>query len=393
MRIQNQPPETATIRPGTSLPLETEPPPPRTALGEFARRTVIALLLAMLFFSLFYLGWRGLHVLLQAFAGVLFAVFLVALADGLHQRTRLSYGWSLALVLVTLFLITGGIAWLLANQLAIQVRQLSERLPESLEQIRMYLNEAAWGPLLLDHQPNALAQLGQAFDIRGFLTGVTGFLVGGLVILFVGIFGAAEPGLYKAGALHLVPPAHRRRANEALTALDFNLRWWLVGQAVLMVIVWLTTTAGLWLIGIPFALALGLIAGIFELVPYIGPWLSAVPAALIALTVGPTALVMTLGLYLLLHILEGYLLAPLIQRGAVHLPPALMLVAQILLGEVLGPIGLFVAAPATLCVIVLLKMLYVEDTLGDQSVDVPGEPGNEVRQANGEVGATPESAR
>jgi predicted PurR-regulated permease PerM len=117
-----------------------------------------------------------------------------------------------------------------------------------------------------------------------------------------------------------------------------------------------------------------------ELVPYIGPWLSAIPAALMALLLGPTELLMTLGLYLGLHVVEGYVLVPLIQRRTVKLAPALTLVLQILLGSMLGILGLFVAAPLTVAMVVLVKMLYVEDALGDQSVDVPGEPDNVVKQ-------------
>jgi predicted PurR-regulated permease PerM len=344
---------------------------------------VVAVLIAILLLALAYLLWRGVHVLLQAFAGVLFAVFLSALAEGLRKWTRLPYGWALAIVLCALFLLAGGLGWFLANHLAQQARELSARLPQSLEQLREYLSERPWGRLVLDHAPDArehLGRLGQFGDVGGMLSGVTSFLVTLLVILFVGIFGAAEPGLYRAGLLHLIPPAQRPRAEEALDALVFNLRWWIVGQVFLMFLMWVTTTAGLWLIGIPFALVLGLIAGLLELVPYVGPWISAVPAALIAMTVSPTHLVLVLALYLALHIVESYIVVPLVQRRAVHLPPAVTLVAQVLLGELLGIMGLFVAAPLTLCAVVLLKMLYVEDALGDHRVDVPGEPGNEQKQ-------------
>jgi predicted PurR-regulated permease PerM len=168
----------------------------------------------------------------------------------------------------------------------------------------------------------------------------------------------------------------------------FNLRWWLMGQVVLMIVIGVTTTLGLWLIGVPLALSLGIIAGVFELVPYAGPWLSVVPAALIALLMSPTHLLLVLGLYLFLHMLEGYVLLPLMQRRVVLLPPALTLVAQVLLGELLGLRGLFVAAPLTVAVVVLLKMLYVEDTLGDKDVEVPGEAANGKPAAPAREGVT-----
>ena len=141
-----------------------------------------------------------------------------------------------------------------------------------------------------------------------------------------------------------------------------------------MVIIGVTTAIGLALIGVPLALSLGLIAGILEAVPYLGPWLSAVPAVLMALLLSPVHVLATLGLYLALHILEGYVLLPLIQRRAVHLPPALTLLTQVLLGQLAGFMGLFVAAPLTLAAVVLVKILYVQDTLGDETVSVPGEP-------------------
>jgi predicted PurR-regulated permease PerM len=217
--------------------------------------------------------------------------------------------------------------------------------------------------------------------LTGFVSGVAGFLEATIVILVVGIFGAAEPDLYKAGLFHLVPSRQRRRVGEALEAVVFNLRHWLVGQLTLMVILGITTAAGLRLIGMPQALTLGIMAGILELVPYIGAWLSAVPALLIALLEGPQYVLYTAGLYLFLHLLEGYILHPLIQRRAAHLPPALVLVSQAVMGEMFGPLGLFVAAPLTVAIMVLLGMLYVEDTLGDETVHVPGEPGEEAKKA------------
>jgi predicted PurR-regulated permease PerM len=217
--------------------------------------------------------------------------------------------------------------------------------------------------------------------VTGLLSGVSSFVMAGVVVLFVGLFVAAEPGLYKEGILHLVPPRRRRRAAQTLDAVGYNLRWWLVGQAVLMVTMAVTTAAGLWLIGVPMPLALGLIAGIFELVPYLGPWLSAVPAVLVALVISPWHLGMVVALYLTLHVLEGYVLVPLIQRRAVRLPPALTIVAQFLAAELFGVLGLFVAAPLTVVAVVALKMLYVEDALGDDTVDVPGEAGHAGRAA------------
>jgi predicted PurR-regulated permease PerM len=345
---------------------------------------VVATLIAVLILAVAYFLWRGAHVLLQAFAGVLFAVFLAALADAVSKHTRLSYGWSLAVVISGLFLVGGGLSYWLWSRLSVQIGELTETLPRSLEQIKGYLMQYPWGRYLVQNAPDArtgLAEAGRFTQLTGFVSGVASFLEATVVILIVGIFGAAEPGLYKAGLLHLVPPGQRPRVTEAIDAIAFNLRHWLAGQVLLMIVIAITTTVALGLIGVPMALVLGLMAGVLELVPYVGAWLAAVPAGLIALLKGPQFLAYTLGIYLLLHLLEGYVLLPLILRRAVHLAPALILVAQAMLGEMFGLIGLFVAAPLTVATTVLLKMLYVEDTLGDEAVDVPGEPGHQLNKS------------
>jgi predicted PurR-regulated permease PerM len=348
-------------------------PLPALSTPQFARRCVVFLLILVLI----YIAYQGIQVLLEAFAGVLFAVFLSTLARWLERRANIRYGLALTIVILALAAITFGVGWTLANRLAQQIAELTQQLPRSFEQIQAYLREYAWGRMLLEQVPQTTASLREEIGgfsrLTGLVTGVASFLEATVVILVVGIFGAAEPDLYFEGILHIIPATDRPRAAEALNAAIYNLRYWLLGQVFLMVVIGATTALGLWLIGIPLALALGFITGIMELVPYIGAWLAAVPAALMALLVGPTQVIITLGLYLGLHVLEGYVLVPLIQRRAVELAPAFTLVMQVLLGRLLGILGLFVAAPLTVVLVVLVKMLYVEDALGDQTVEVPGE--------------------
>ncbi len=352
-------------------------PPPGRVPESFAGRVVVAVLIALVLLGLAWLVRCGFTILLEAFAGFLLAVFLSTLAGWVNQKTHLSYGWSLFGVILILVLIFSGLGWLLSSHISGQISEMSVKLPEALHQIHAYLEKSTWGKLLLEQVPpgpGSVSQVGVFSQVTGLISGVVAVVVTALVILGVGIFGAAEQDVYYQGFLHLIPPLRRPRFCEFLQALIVNLRWWLLGQVVLMIGIGILTTLGLWLLGVPLAMSLGLIAGLVEIVPYLGPWMSAIPALLIALLVSPWTALGVAVLYVAVHILEGYVMLPLVQRRTVLLPPALTLVTQILLGELLGLMGLMVAAPLTVCVVVVVKMFYIEDLLGDENITVPGEP-------------------
>ncbi|MFC3128985.1 AI-2E family transporter [Coralloluteibacterium stylophorae] len=164
----------------------------------------------------------------------------------------------------------------------------------------------------------------------------------------------------------------RAPAAEALADSGRALRLWLGGQAVAMLAVGVLTGLGLWALGVPAALGLAIIATLLDFVPLVGPIAAAVPAILLALTVDPRTGLLTTLLYLVVQQIEGNLLQPLVQQRAVELPPALLLFALIGAGLLFGVLGVLLAAPLTVVIFVLVKRLYVRETLGEDT-DVPGE--------------------
>jgi predicted PurR-regulated permease PerM len=130
--------------------------------------------------------------------------------------------------------------------------------------------------------------------------------------------------------------AHRGRAHEVLGTLGQTLRGWLLGQFGVMVINGVLTWLGLMLIGVPQAALLGVITGVLNFIPNLGPFLAAVPALLLALSEGPTQVLSVLALFVLIQNLEGFVLTPLVQQRTVDIPPALLLTAQVLLGVLFG---------------------------------------------------------
>jgi predicted PurR-regulated permease PerM len=186
-----------------------------------------------------------------------------------------------------------------------------------------------------------------------------------LIIVFLGIYLAAQPKLYVDGLAGLFPRGMRRRICEVLTELGETLKWWLIAQGIDMFIIGTATAVGLWALRVPLALTLGVLAALFNFIPNFGPIISYVPAVLLALVDSPEKAVYVTILYIVLQNVEGYLLLPLLQRGAVDTPPAILIASQVLLTLLVGGLGLALSAPLTACALIVVKMLYIHDVLGD----------------------------
>jgi predicted PurR-regulated permease PerM len=309
------------------------------------------------------------RVLLVVFAGGLMAVALGGGADILRRRTPLGRPGGLAVVISLVVLVPFLLSGIIGPPLTGQINDLIVQLPEAVARFRQRLAEQAWASRILA-EPDALRDLMPSpKEVMGGVTSAfsqtLGVVANVFVILFIGIYGAADPGSYVSGVVHLTPKRSRDRAREVLDALAHALRWWLVGRLTMMSVVGVLTTLGLWIAGIPTPLALGLLAALLSFVPYVGPILSFVPAVLVALTVGPTKALYVAIVFGLVQTLESYVVTPLVQQRAVSLPPVILITAQIAMGVLAGATGVLLAAPLAIGVIVLLQMLYVEDVLGD----------------------------
>ena len=139
-----------------------------------------------------------------------------------------------------------------------------------------------------------------------------------------------------------------------------------------MVVVGALTGLGLWALGIPGALALGIIAGLLDFVPIVGPILAAIPAILLGFTVSPQMALATAALFVVVQQIEGNILLPLIQQRTVDLPPVLLLFSLFGIGTLLGPAGVLLAAPLTVVAFVLVKRLYVQEALHTPT-SIPGQ--------------------
>jgi predicted PurR-regulated permease PerM len=220
--------------------------------------------------------------------------------------------------------------------------------------------------------PTSPSSIGHAFF--AVFSSTVAALAGVILIIFITLFIAVDPGLYHRGLMHLFPHRHRARAGEVLSAMAFSLRRWLVTQLIAMIVIGVVTGGALALLGIRGAIALGIIAGLLEFIPYVGPIAAAIPAIAMGLLDSPQKALWVAVVFTLIQQSEGHLLIPLLMKDSLELPPVLTILSQAVMGAVFGFLGLLVAVPLLGTTMVAVKLLYVEDVVGDD-VGVPGEGG------------------
>lgn len=343
-----------------------------TLSDNFVRRTLVVIGLVTAVALLFIFAWQILNVLVLLFAGILLGVFLTGISGWIRQHTPLSHRLALAvtvLLLLGLAVISGSLA---APNLAEQSQQLGANLQQSLKNLESTLANQAWAQPLQNGLPD-LQQIGSSAgqllnQISGIFSRTFSLFINAIVVLFIGFYLAFEPDKYVNGLITLLPKPSRRRAGVVLDEVAYTLRWWLVGRFSSMAVIGVLSALGLLLLGIPLAFILGVLAGLLTFIPIIGPALALIPATLVAFTISSQQALYVFLLYMAIQILESYFITPVIQRKAVALPPVVLILSQVILGLFLGLAGVAVAAPFAAMLLVFIKMLYVHDVLGDDSM-------------------------
>jgi predicted PurR-regulated permease PerM len=334
-----------------------------------AAALVVLLVLALL---------RLLDLLILVFGAVVAATLLRGFADAIERRTPLGSTWSLTLAVLVVITVFAAFAWLFGSQLQTDLGAVARTLRESWDGLRLGIAGFPGGKDVAAAMQQARVPTDDFVPkVVGAVNWVATVAIDLVVVLFGIVFIAADPGLYRKGLALLFPREHRPLANEALVDAGKALRQWVVGLFVVMVFIGVFCGFGLWLVGVPSAAGLGLIAGLFELIPYLGPIISMVPVALVAATRGPEELALAFAVMLVVHWVEAAVVSPLVQKKMVSLPPAVSVFGVIAGGMLFGPVGLVFASPLLVVALVMVKRLWVEEALGTPT-HVPGrdpEPG------------------
>jgi predicted PurR-regulated permease PerM len=329
--------------------------------GSIAASFRMAAIWAAVAAALFLLWWLR-SALLLAFGGILLSILLRALAHLICRVTRLPYGGGLFLATIIVALAVFFCFWTFGASLTSQFRELLSRIESGAHQLSSWLEREGVPKSTVS---NAWRLLGGAAQLP--LSSLIQFAEVAVILAISAIYLAANPDLYRRGFIALFAPRLRSKVSEALDLIGSSLKLWMLGQLSLMAIVGITSYVAVLAIGLPNPLALGLVAGITEAVPYLGPFLGAVPAILVALTQGLLPAIFTAGAYLGIHLIEGYAVGPLLQRWFVHIPPVLILLSIFVSQLIFGVPGFLLAAPLAVAAFAAVKVLYVQDTLHEKA--------------------------
>lgn len=316
------------------------------------------------------LSWYYATSLLLLFAGILFAVLLDACTRGLAWVVPLTRPWRFGLVM----LVFAGIAavtigWGL-DRAPTQVRSLFRVMDTQLGVLESHLaafDIDLFGPGGRQDLSHLIADPGRLFGhVHYAVTGAYAVMINTIVIVCLGLFFAGNPAGYREGALKLVPMGARARVRSVLDEMGQMLRSWLLGQLLRGAVVAVLLAVALYLLGVSSAGLLGLQAGVANFIPYLGPLIAAFPVALVAMPLGLSTLAWVMIIYFTIQTIEGFVVAPLIQKGAVNVAPAWTLFAIVIFGAMFGAMGMALAAPLVAVGRIAVLRFYVEDWLKDR---------------------------
>jgi predicted PurR-regulated permease PerM len=346
---------------------QSQPAPASSATAYSPGRVANAALVVVGIIGLAWIMVELTRFLMLVFAAIVIGAVFDTIANWLCRITGMKRSMALALSVIGMITLFVGAFALFGSQLAQEFDTIRETVPRALQSVEGLLNRYGLGERARQLVEGGGKDVSQLVSQAGGYALAAGSGLADFVLVLVGaIFLAGDPATYRRGLLLLIPKSAEEKVALALDDASGGLRGWMVGQAVSSLVVAAFTWAGLALLGVPAAGGLGVIAGLLDIIPMIGPVISGVPAVLLAFTVSPMTALWTLLLFLVIQQLQGNFLQPMIQKHAVDVPPAVLLFAVFAAGLLFGFLGVLLAAPLTVVVFVAVQRLYVQSMLGKE---------------------------
>ncbi len=307
-----------------------------------------------------FLAWELRPAILLAFGAVLLAIVFDLLTEAVSRISGLRRSWSFAIATAIIIALIIVCFWLFGMNLTQQFAQVMKRISAGEASFSAVLSRYGFNNVLSGNGGSFIEGM-----LKSLLPTATGLAEGAIIMLIASIYIAARPERHRDGAADFFPPSARNKFLRAVEGVGIVLEEWILGQLVLMVTVGVLVTFAVWFIGLPNPFPLGVIAGLTEAIPYLGPWIGAVPSLLVALTVSNSfqPVILTAIAYLGVHLIEGYIIGPLIQRWFVGIPPALMLLGIFTSQLLFGFPGIVLGGPITVALFAGIKLVYLKQTV------------------------------
>ena len=320
-----------------------------------------------------YILWRIKQVLLLAFAAIVFATVINQLVKFLQQKFKLNRKIAIALSVVGVLVFIGGFIALVIPPFVEQFQELVDLVPTVVDQL------GSWNNSLNNLLPNELTRGFRGFDsltqniqswsndlVGNFLnlfSSTLSLVLNTLLVIVVTIMLLVNPTPYRQVFLLLFPAFYRKKIKFILKECEKNLGGWAVGILFNMAVIAIMSGIGLLILGVRLPLANSLLAGILTFIPNLGPVLSVIPPAAMALLDAPWKALAVVILYIIIQQIESNILTPIVMEKQVSLLPAITLLSQIAFAVFFGIFGLFLALPITVIAQVWLKEILVKDIL------------------------------
>jgi predicted PurR-regulated permease PerM len=321
-----------------------------------------------------YILWQIRQIVLLVFAAIVLATVLNQLVV-FFQRFRIQRGIAVALSIVIVLVIVVSFFALIVPRIVDQLQQFGNLMPMALERLR------SWNNWLQNVIPNQLLEnirglryLTQGLQswlnqlINNFFTLVSSSLsivLGLLLFIALTIMLLVNPSPYRQGFILLFPAFYRRRVDDILDKCAASLTGWIKGTLLTMLLIAILSYVGLLILGIPLPLINAILAGLLEFIPNVGPTLSVIPPALLALGEPPWKIAAVVALYFGIQQVESLIIVPFVMKSQASLLPAVTLLAVVVFGSFFGFLGVFLAVPLVIVCQVWIKEVLVKDVLNN----------------------------
>lgn len=325
------------------------------------------------------------EILIILVLAVTFSAAIVPLVRWLRAR-GLSQGQAVLSIYAVVLLIVGIGGYLLVPPLVSQASQFLDDIPTILEDLETQAR-ASNSEFLRTSGARALRQVNERYtELRAdpspvgetairYVDTAFSMVLGLFTLLVVTFYWTTQRALVKRVSLGLVPISRRERAFRIWDEIEVRLGGWARGQLVLSGLIGGISAIGYYLLGLDFWLTLAIIAGITEAIPFLGPIIGGGLAVLVALTDSPEKALITLVFVFALQQIEGAVLVPRVMKNAVGLNPLSVILAVLIGGTILGPLGAIVAIPVAAALQVLVANLWEElEEQADTDIETTRQP-------------------